>query len=513
MKASSLPASLQQGWIVYLVAVLASLVLSAWIGLRETVINPDGICYLETAATIGKAGLQAAAQLCDQAKWPFYPFLIYGFVKLTHISYLNAAWVLNSIFSLTTVVAFMTLVRMLGGTQRIVWLAAFVILFAHEFAGTREYIIRDHGFWAFYLMSVLVLVRYFRAPRWQEAMLWPVCIVLATLFRIEGVLFLLFMPLLIGLDTRKKWQTRLAMFLQLNSLSIVLGLVALGWMLFSRNHYSVIHLSRLDEVRSQLHYGIFTLAENFQTAATQLAQNVLNSYSAKDAGTILSLLLISWYGFSLIANVSLLYGFLILYAGYRKLVTLDKPAQFVLWGYIAINILVTTAYLAENLFISKRYLIALSLLLMVWVPFACDKIIAERKQHPSLFALLLILFTVNATSTLIHFGYSKDYLRNAGDWLAQNVPQASTLYANDEQVMYYSQHFGDTIFARAKQFDNLSVIANRQWQQYDYVALRINHHEAVLITQEISSTPVKIFANKRGDKVIIYKISHQEIQS
>ncbi len=137
--------------------------------------------------------------LCDQSKWPFYSVLIYAIARLTHFSYLNSAFLLNGFFTLISVLTFINLVNQLSKNQRVVWLAAAVILLAQEFNAVRTDIVRDHGFWAFYLLSVLFLLKYFRQSElnffsWPFSFGWAICLIVATLFRVEGVIFLILMP-------------------------------------------------------------------------------------------------------------------------------------------------------------------------------------------------------------------------------------------------------------------------------------------------------------------------------
>jgi hypothetical protein len=198
------------------------------------------------------------------------------------------------------------------------------------------------------------------------------------------------------------------------------------------------------------------------------------------------------------------------YAWSRNLLRLDKSAQIVLFSYIFINVVVTSIYLAENIFISKRYLIALSLVFMLWVPFALDKLLQEKKQRVVLCAAVAVLLFLNAAGTLFHFGYSKDYILQAGNWLDQNVPRQASLYSNDELVMYYSNHFGNEIFQAARADADLAAIAAGQWKHYDYLALRINkpQTQTISLLKELNSQPLRVFANRRGDEVVIYKIVH-----
>src|SRR5260221_14698638 len=88
---------------LFIFTFLLSILMSAWLGYRETVINPDAICYLLSAKMVGTNGIHPAMQLCDQARWPFYATLIYGFVHLTHLSYSLSAYLLDGIFSLLSV--------------------------------------------------------------------------------------------------------------------------------------------------------------------------------------------------------------------------------------------------------------------------------------------------------------------------------------------------------------------------------------------------------------------------
>ena len=224
---------------------------------------------------------------------------------------------------------------------------------------------------------------------------------------------------------------------------------------------------------------------------------------------MLFLLLIIWYVYSVIANVSFIYALLVLYAWSRRLLTLDKSSYLAIMSYIFINFIITAAYLAENLFISKRYLIALSLVFMLWVPFALDKMLQDRKQRPVLAICVGLLLFVNALTVVIHFGYSKNYIRDAGLWLSENVPPDAHLYSNDEQVMYYSQHFGNSIFTEARLNADLTRIADGQWKHYDYLALRLDKQDPQTATlKELNMAPLTVFANRRGDEVLIYRIVH-----
>lgn len=497
--------------VLYYLAAIVSLLLSGWIACRETIINPDAICYLQSAAVVGAGGLRKAMNLCVQAQWPFYSVLIYLLGTLTHLPLLVSAYIWNALFTALSVVTFMGIVRQLGGSRRVLWLAAFVILMAHQFNSIRQYIIRDHGFLAFYLLSLSLLLRYVANPRWTYAMGWGLSLLLATLFRIEGAVFLILLPWLCWfLGSFTVWQ-RMKGFLQLNIISLVAGLTVFGWLIF-HPEISLASLGRVQDLVFQLFHAGGLVWQRFQASAEGFAHTVLAVDSMADAGLVFSLSVVMWYLVRVLTNLSLICSALVGYALWRRALPLSRPARLVLAGYLVTNVLITSLFLAQHLFLSKRYLIALTLVLMLWVPFALDRLLKswQSKEAPAwVLPLVMSLMVIASLGGIFDFGYSKAYMRQAGDWLAANVPPAATLYSNDYQIMYYSRHFGNDIFQKVKEYRDPDVMREGRWKNYDYVVLRLDKKalvEKAELLQEIKPAPVQVFQNKRGDQVVIYKI-------
>jgi hypothetical protein len=488
---------------VFFISALISIVFSFWLSVRESVINPDAICYLMSAAEM-KSGLHAAMHLCSQAEWPFYSLLIYTLGGLTKLSLTNAAYLLDGIFSLISVVTFIGVIRFIKHTPRLLWLAAAVILLSHEFNSVRQYIVRDHGFWAFYLISIFLLLNYFRHYQWRYAVLWSMSLIVATLFRVEGAIFLLAMPFISFLDLRRGFVSRLAAFFQLNTITLLgAALLVIGLMTQPQ-----IELTRLHEISFQLAHGVTTIAQHFATLKMSLAQHVLPIDSEHEAGSVLFLMMISWYFLSISMNLSLVYSVLVIYAWINRLFSTEKYIRLVIWGYILVNILITAGFLVEHMFLSKRYLLALSLALMIWVPFALNALLQQWsvRKWPAILAILFIC--ISAVGGLFDFGYSKKYIYDAGNWLSVNAPQNALVYSNDYQVMYYSNHFGNRLFDTARGYMDMNSIAKDKWKQFDYIALRINKHDSIdkaSWVNNISYPLAQTFENKRGDQVRIYR--------
>ncbi len=506
---------MRQRFTLYTIAALCSILLSFWAAIKTSVINPDGICYLQSAQAMDQ-GFLIAVHLCAQAEWPFYSVLIFGLVKLTHLSYLTAAYTLNGLFSLITVIAFIAIVNTLTTKNRVIWLAGFVILLAHNFNNIRMDIVRDHGFWAFYLLSLLYFLRYFqvsvpdaplekRCRRSYLALLWGFTLLTAGIFRVEGILFLLLLPFTLFLDGRQSIKGRLIGFLQLNTITLFGIVVVLCWTLLHPGQ----HLSRLGEVQFQLMHGIQQFITSFENTRNALATHVLSVYSQRDANVILAGMLVSWYLIYAISNVSAIYAVLIVYAWFKKITKFDRGSRLVLGAYILVNVLITMAYLVENMFLAKRYLIALSLVLMLWVPFALNDLIAQWRTRKWPFVLALFFIAIYAFGGIFDMGSSKKYIRQSGDWLATHAPENAKIYSNDYQLLYYSNHMGNAIFTEGREFEKLSKIAQGQWRQFDYLALRIGKNASMAdasVIEEIKLQPVIIFQNNRGDQVRIYEV-------
>ena len=499
----------------FIFTVGISILLSVWINLRETVINPDAICYLLSAETYTQSGLRAAMQLCGQARWPFYSVLIAQLTQWTHLSYTFSAYLLDGLFSVISVGMFLLITQTLGGTRRVIWLAALIILLSHEFNSVRQYIIRDHGFWAFYLVSLYTLLRFVQQPRWLMGLMFSLSLVIATLFRIEGLVFLLTLPLVILFCQQYRFSVRMKYFAILNLPVIAISLIIGSWMML-HPQATTEKLSRVTEVFNQLQHGFTYMLAQYQHTKTALIQHVLTTDAARDAGLVLFLVLITWYLVNILGNLSWIYSFLVIYAWYHHVAQFAREKKLVLNAYLLVNLIITFCFFAQHLFLSKRYLIALSLIFMFWVPFALDQLYRERhhaKQKILLWIVSLAII-ISALGGIFDFGHSKAYIRSAGDWVATNIPQQASLYANDYQLMYYTQHFKQTMYQVLNDNVDINHIAHGKWKKYDYLVIRLDKHDDAQINQTMKSIPLKplqIFTNKHGDQVAIYQVKESRL--
>jgi hypothetical protein len=288
-------------------------------------------------------------------------------------------------------------------------------------------------------------------------------------------------------------------------------LLVMGWQ-WSHSQLSLDKLGRFGEIINQFHHGFMILADRYRTTYAALVQYVLPAEAVADASVVLFLVWIGWYLYNAAITLSWVYVALVLYAWKTKAARLSPSSALVVWAYAAVSVIVTLTFLAEHLFISKRYLVALTLILMIWIPFALNDLIQKwpSRKHRWFLSIIACIFFISALSGIVEFGQSKFYIRSGGDWVARHVPTNAVVYANDFQLMYYTQHFGNQIFTLLPFYLNINTIAQGRWRQYDYLVLRLKNKEAgdtSAVLQELAGiSPVQVFTNKRGNQVAIYKI-------
>lgn len=475
------------------VAGACSLLLSLWQFFQLDAINPDGVCYLEAAARVAQ-GQGMALHWCGQAAWPFYHILVGGLARVTGWSVFAAASVLNALLTLQTVVLFVVIVRFLAASRRIHWLAVLTILLAHHLNAFRTDILRDHGYWAFYLASLAVLLNYAvtaeQGPRWGLAIGWGGLMLVAALFRLEGGIFLLLVPLL-ACSFR---HYRLRAFLQLNSVLFLLMLLA-GTALLLNPDFSLHSLGRMDYFLQQLFQGPFLLRVHWQEASAAFGQHVLSVYAARDSSLILALGMAGYYIVCLADCLTPAGLVLVLYAFCYRCMKIPTVTAGVLGVVLMIQLLITAFFLADNFFLARRYIMAFSLTLLLWVPFALDHLIHQwpARRWPLYGAVLLM--AVCAVGGIVRMGPSQAHVRQAGEWLASHVLPAETVYANDPRLSWYAHRPGNSPTGKK----------DERWQQHDWIALR-----HAVDGENALGVPVQVFYSRRGDTVRLY---HREIKA
>lgn len=476
-------------------------------------INADGILYLHTAKVYLAEGLQAAM---ESYQWPWLSLLIAEMSKLTQLSLEHTAYLLNAVFQAMIVVAFIRLVKAMKGDRSHQYIAAFVILSCPFFDSIHAQITRDFAYWGLALFAVLALVSFANTLRWRHAISWGVLMSLATLFRIEGAVLLGLAPMVLLWAVQADYWTRVICVLKAYAVVFVLGVLLLLYVL---SHPVFVHeqLGRLTELVMQMQQGFILAIQSINESTDKLGKAVLSAESVGYAKTILIGGLLSMLVVSLIKVMSPLYLLIGGYAVAHQLNPATRATKLTMMGLIVINALIIVIFLAQKLFVDKRYLVLLVLLSLLWVPFGVMQLYRNWRARAEgltgkswFFPLLCLLLLMAAISGVVRFGHSKAHIVEAGRWLNTHTPVDAKLYSNSVQVLYYADRDKANWQKVRHVSDELTPILNQAdlHRQYDYLAIRIKRHEhkdKEKVLAIFNKSPVQVFKNKRGDEVLIFQ--------
>lgn len=350
-------------------------------------ITDDSVLYFESARLIALGEWQAAFALYE---WPLYPLLIAQIHLLTDLSLHLSAQLLSIILFGLTVFSFATLIHMAGGSRRALLFGALLLFGSPYIAGDiLEMLLRDHGFWSFYLLSLIFIIRYFQHHHARDAMLWQISISLATLFRIEAMSFLMLLPAMMVLFSDKSpWKQRLFHFLHCNSVFIaMLAIAILTWLIWPPALQN-IELGRLNEPIEIVTKIYSSFIATFEIKAAAIKTHVLPDFSMFYAGaglTLTLLLILLGKTMSTTGWVSVL---LLMARGRRVFMSLDQPVKQLLISACFVAILNMIGIFATVWLLSGRYAIALAFPLMILAALCLADISRDRSVKSSKFIAL-----------------------------------------------------------------------------------------------------------------------------
>ncbi len=485
-------------------AGIVSLGLSYLSLLYQQPFNIDGILYLKTAAIFIEKGLPAAI---TTYAWPFYSMLIAWISLLSTLSLENSAFLLDALLIAINVIAFIVLVKELGGSRQTQYWAALVILIYPYLYHDQINILRDFGYYAFALVSLIFFIRFLRQLQWRYALAWNITLVLATLFRIEGAILLGLAPLAVFMLCKQNFMHRVWYFLQLNTINIIILLAVFLWQL-KKATLSTHNAGRLAELITMFHSGISLLTSNLDLKNNLLKSQILNPLSADQSfyfllGGLVSMLLVT-----IINTITLLYGLLSYYGFRYKLLLQEHAATIAVVTYIIINLIIVGVFLGQTFFLSGRYAELLCLLFMLAAPFTIDHFFVQKSKWP--FAIIALWLVATAINCFGQFGTSKTYVLQAGHWITQNTSLQARVYSNDPQLAYYSHHPG-TEYPQdfVSKDDIIKDLHALNLARYDYIAVIVGRNDnttADKISALLAVKPLQSFSNNRGDKALIYKL-------
>lgn len=507
-------------------AVIISILLSV---LALNTNNPpfeiDGFTYLFGAQEFKLHGLTASIKAYN---WPVYQICLALFSKLTHLSHEHSAYLLDSFGITIACFAFISIVQEIDSRKSIVLLSALIFLiFPGINIARKTLILRDYLYWGFCFASLWLIIRHAKYRTWLTAWGFALSSLIATLFRVEGSIFFLLLPLSLILNNTP-WKLKLSSLLQCYSFHFLLLAIALVGLLLFPNKITLSE-SRLTFIISHILQGASLFLHNLNEKAYFLQQHLFigsEGYHASIATMLFSDIFIIIEKNFLALGV--IYSLLVVYAFYSRAIRWKKNYANIIYCFILINLIISFLFVMEKGFLASRYIQVTSIALLFFVPFSIMQIAEQAKKEDTfikrlkLHPLLIIALILLAINGLYREKYSKAYIVEAGYWLKEHTPSQSKIISNDAKVLYYSKRAGtagsitqlkvdDSILLKiTEQYDLLPSISAENFSfahGFDYLVLNISRHSEKVEQNVKHLKPLKEFISKRGDKIIIFKLA------
>lgn len=482
----------------YRVIVAVSLLLSLWLIVIDPVLDRDAILYLRAADAYLQDGFGASQQLFGR---PTLSICLAWVHRLTGLPLPYAGLLVNSLFYALFCLAFVATVSAMGGDRRVQLFAAAVVLFHPTLNDQRSSILRDPAFWALALLAFRQLLLYVQQPGPRHRLGWWLYILLASLFRFEGLFFAALAPL--ALLAMRDLPHRLRHCLGLLAPALLLATAAVLLLSFGNGSGGLrlpgitLYWERL------LHFP-----QQFNTLAASGAEATLNPFSRDDAAVAL----LAGFAAIVMLNIcrALTWPLVLLFAWqWPARDRLRRDSRVLLLSHLAICLLYLGLFALLNHFMSERYATQLVVFMLLYLPFMLERM--WRAQSGSLprylAAALLVLMAGDSVHNRDH---EKAFIRDARDWVLEHTPQEARVVSNNEYLAYFSRRPFDWKVATYNRFQLENLLGvDRYWRDSDYLVMRVTRHneetwEAFLQREALQETMV--FDGGRHGRVAIVKL-------
>jgi len=468
----------------------------------DDIVNNDGVEYIKSAAAILQGDWATALHTY---KWPFYSATIAFTSQLSGLPLTTSTHVVNAICNAWLVLAFVALVRLLGGNRNTLWFAVLVILAFPIINKFRPYLIRDPAFLAFFLSACYAYFLYIKGGLRRHNVIAIVCFTLAALFRLEGLIYLLLTQAYLFSRHFTQWGSRLLGLFGLIVLLILLLVFVAWWQFSSTDELGYSSIFTQPERFFVVTWGQIEAAFNQRLRAIEghASGGFLRAYA------VIMLIGSAMYTvfLELIHSLYYLYFFLWLVA-WRKGLLFPQRGLYAPWRFLILASLpVLLGFVMVQGFITSRYLIAVALLMLLATPFLLaswhDSLKAQGR-HKLVFWLAITLIALSGLKSL-DLDTKKHYLKSAADWMSDTLPVGSRVYTNNRILGHY---YGREIQVRDywSTKDYFAVDAFLARKNMDFGAftikpkdLRIMNRTAKMLNRRI----LVVFENEQGAQVVV----------
>lgn len=501
---------LQTRW--QLVVVFVSMLLAIWIITQEHgAINSDGILYVDTARLIFNGQWQAAFA---RYNWPFYSVLIAVVKSLTGLGFQDSGHFLAVIFFGGTIYGLITLIKEVGGGFEESISGVFLLFSSNYLLGdVVPMVVRDHGFWAGFIWSLVFFIRFYRKKNIRDAAAWLLISSIMTLFRIEGALYLILLPFSIffNKDFHKPQQT-----LQYLKIALLEGIVLLAAWAILGFVVDTYGFSRVGELISRplLVYSqmISGLAPKLHILSNDILGSEMNGYAyfvliiALLITPLIKALFSAGYAQLLLA---------VLHAKYRRKGSRLSIPIPVAAAVIVICMLYACGMALTAFAVSTRYLSPVAFIVILYASFSLGTWVNNNKNNVCtnkfenyLYKGLIAIVTLQFIAIIFPKPLSAFPEKLAAEWLVENVSENKNIYYSSRRIKYYKD--GDSADRTMDNWDVVKdTLQSKKLCKLDFVVVGASGEDQVrkeFINSLFDTKPTKSFKSKHKT-VYIYEVS------
>ncbi|MBO9493582.1 glycosyltransferase family 39 protein [Thalassotalea sp. G20_0] len=418
---------------IYLFAVIASSLLSVYLICQDDLINPDGYLYLELAQEYLKSGTFSAFSIYG---WPFYSIITALFHWLTHIPLELSFYIFSVVSDAVVVFYFLRILSLLSNDKRAVLCGAIILLCAAVFNNYRDMVIRDHGFWAFMMAGFFYLLVSIRDKSPKFFLIALLCSVLATFFRVEGVVFIASYFLFFIAAHLKGISLRNQILWVLIPCSLLVTAFIIGFLLFSSSKL-------VQDV--YLYLDVSSLITGLLSGAGLIKEQFLPEYGDDYSVLFVVAGLLSILFVEVLGAIGKFYLLLLLL--HVKPVIEWYRNNSVILMMTFVSIIPLAAFVLVKYFVVTRYVFYTSLLMLI--PLVC--VISETfsfKRNRLKSSVVAFLIFASFIDSVVSFNKTeKVFFKDAAYWASANLASCGTIGTNHKILNYLiNGSYAQTIF-------------------------------------------------------------------
>lgn len=486
--------------------IFGCIIVAIWCRFIDPVINSDGVKYILASESFLNGNFIQGFQAY---KWPLYSLSIAGVSKITGLAAEQSAIVFNTMMRILAGFAFIRLVQIFGADRRQVIIAALVYVFYPGLNEIQSMIIRDIPYLACFLWMVVFFVKQLNNPTRTKLMGFLILGLLATAYRIEGLVYLfgLFVIYLLWGTVNTHWRK-----VGLIIVACLLPVLVYGLLMW-------IYDGDLANAWHILNSMMIQTGKDFDSYVNTLDPGIIANSLQGLRAVILILLPFGKLAVNLVDVVTIGFIAILIWGWFNRPIINREQASTMLmikaWKWVVgINLLVLVGYVLVKQIVTDRYPVSFALLLMLFLPFALtaiwqrlDKTRGFKKR--ALVFLLGFVLLANAVEGLDRYS-SKLHMKRAGQWVAEQTGpyQESKVYSNTRIVDYYlgKPRVEMDEYYSAKVVNAFTLTT--RWSLLDFLVINIEDDARPGFYRTfrfwIGKEPEKIFRNRKGDKVLVY---------